>query len=60
MNQELRLKEQKFKTRKFEIMKSNELIKIGEKELKINQIKTSKLDAEILLSSVLKKTEKKF
>ena len=41
-------------------MKSNELIKIGEKELKINQIKTSKLDAEILLSSVFKKTEKKF
>ena len=36
-------------------MKSNELIKIGEKELKINQIKTSKLDAEILLSSVFKK-----
>ncbi len=36
-------------------MKSNELIKIGANELKINQIKTSKLDAEILLSSVFKK-----
>ena len=36
-------------------MKSNELIKIGAKELKINQIKTFKLDAEILLSSVFKK-----
>ena len=36
-------------------MKSKELIKIGANELKINQIKTSKLDAEILLSSVFKK-----
>ncbi len=36
-------------------MKSNELIKIGADELKINQIKTFKLDAEILLSSIFKK-----
>ena len=36
-------------------MKSTELIKIGADELKINQIKTFKLDAEILLSSIFKK-----
>ena len=33
-------------------MKSIELINIGAKELKVNQIKTFKLDAEILLSSM--------
>ena len=36
-------------------MKSIELINIGAKELKVNQIKTFKLDAEILLSSIFKK-----
>ena len=58
MNQELRLKGAKLETRRIKIMNRLELINQGSKNLEIKNIKSFRLDSEILLSKYLIKKEK--
>ena len=50
MNEELRLKEQDIKLKKFTLMKILTLINDGSKQLKEKNIYSHKIDSEILLS----------
>ena len=54
MNQGLEIKRSRPKIRKFKLMNTLKLLNDGSDSLKLNDIRTNKLDSEILLSNVLK------